>query len=114
MTEHCKHCGAELMHWPDIALAMESMIDVAPVGVKPMFRQAIDEILALRNAVSAADGLHAETLYSSAPAAKDRWMRLRGKIAILSIPEEFKGYSGYDPLNVIHDETACAKNQRIF
>jgi hypothetical protein len=47
---YCKQCGSLQMHWPDIAKAMEEMIDVAPSGVKPMFRQAIDEIRELRKA----------------------------------------------------------------
>lgn len=44
MPTHCKHCGSTLFHWDDIAAAMEAMIEVAPLGVKPMFLQAIDEI----------------------------------------------------------------------
>lgn len=48
MTEYCKQCGSVQMRWPDIAQAMEEMIDVAPNGVKPLFRQAIDEIRELR------------------------------------------------------------------
>lgn len=50
-SKYCKYCGTVEMKWTDIAKAMEDMIDVAPNGVKPMFRQAIDEIRELREKV---------------------------------------------------------------
>lgn len=48
---HCKHCGEPLTQWKDIAAAMESMIENAAPGMKPMLRQAIDEIRDLRNKI---------------------------------------------------------------
>lgn len=48
--EHCKECGGEILHWVDIASAMEVMLELPsiPPGLVPMMRQAIDEIRKLR------------------------------------------------------------------
>ena len=42
----CKECGAVLPYWNDIATALEQMLDVEgmPLGLKPMIRQAIEEL----------------------------------------------------------------------
>lgn len=40
-----------LPKWIDIADAMEELIGSAPDGIKPIFRQAIDEIRMLRNLI---------------------------------------------------------------
>lgn len=70
---YCKECGSLEMKWTDIAQAMEEMIDVAPTGIKPMFRQAIDEIRKLRTQswpsypiVTTYEGIDLKDLYRDA------------------------------------------------
>lgn len=86
------------------------MIDVAPNGVKPMFRQAIDEILVLRDAVRGADRLNADTLYRGNEGAKDVYMKYRALVKLptdvdprgirdldgMNCPNLFQGHAG-DP-----------------
>lgn len=51
MSKLCEHCGGGLDEWKDIAIAMEQTITSAPPGLKPMMRQAVDEIRELREKV---------------------------------------------------------------
>lgn len=40
----CGHCGGVLTRWRDVAAALRSFIPNAPIGYKPLFLQAAQEI----------------------------------------------------------------------
>lgn len=42
--ERCDHCGHKLEHWDDVAGALRSMIEAAPVGLRPLMLQAAQRL----------------------------------------------------------------------
>lgn len=42
--KYCEHCGGELLRWGDLAGALREFIPTAPIGYKPIFLQAAQDI----------------------------------------------------------------------
>lgn len=43
-VRYCSECGGNLHHWNDLARALRSFITTAPIGYKPIFLQAAQDI----------------------------------------------------------------------